>query len=136
MDAFTIQATKSTPFIRFDPEINRIQIKGESYPENTAKFFEPIWSGFKHYLASEATGQVVVEIELTYFNSSSSKALMNFFEMLEGSAKAGRDVVVNWWYHPENETAEEAGEEFRDDVPLLKFNVVQLSHENSSAAAS
>jgi hypothetical protein len=124
MDALTITATKSTPAIFFDPTTNKIQIKGESFPENTARFYEPIWSTIRDYLNLGEAGQLVVEIELTYFNSSSSKALMNFFEMLENASGKGKDVVVNWLYHPQNETSQEAGEEFRDDVPLLNFNIV------------
>jgi hypothetical protein len=135
MDALTVTATKSTPSIFFDPIHNRIKIKGESFPENTAKFYEPVWSSIKEYLNSKETRQFVVEIELTYFNSSSSKAFMNFFEMLENAASEGKDIVVNWLYHPENETAEEAGEEFRDDVPLLNFNVVQSTWDGPNKSS-
>lgn len=125
MEKFTIQKTKSTPFVEFDSEKGRIRIEGESYPENPVKFYEPIWDKLRDYLKSGIATHLEVDIELTYFNSSSSKALMNFFEMLETATINGFDVAVNWWTHPENESALEAGEEFKEDVPSLTFNLRQ-----------
>ncbi len=126
MDEFRIEPTKSTPFIHLEPSKNRIMISGESYPENPAKFFEPIWSKIEAYLALQKDNSVEVNIELVYFNSSSSKALMNFFEMLEASSQGGQNIAVNWWYRRENESAFEAGEEFKEDVPALTFNLRPL----------
>lgn len=121
MDELRIEPTKSTPLIHFDPANNRIDIRGESYPENPAKFFEPVWTRINAYLASGIDAPIEVHVELTYFNSSSSKALMNFFEMLETATRNGLNITVNWCYHRENESALEAGEEFMEDVPFLKF---------------
>ncbi|MDD3473322.1 MAG: DUF1987 domain-containing protein [Syntrophaceae bacterium] len=121
MEELRIEPTKSTPFIQIDTAKNRIVIKGESYPENPAKFFEPIWSKVESYLSSDIGSPVQVDIELSYFNSSSSKALMNFFGMLENANSAGQEISVNWWYNRENESAMEAGEEFKEDVPSLTF---------------
>ncbi len=101
MEKFTIQQTKSTPLVEFDPENGRIRMEGESYPENPVKFYEPIWDRLRDYLKSGIATHLEVDMELTYFNSSSSKALMNLFEMLETAARDGFSIVVNWWTHPE-----------------------------------
>ena len=114
MQALIIQATKSTPSVNFDPTTNILCMKGESYPENAAKFFGPIFLWLEEFLASQDVVQAVVEIELIYFNSSSSKALMNFFELLDNAVSDGRQIEVNWRYQKENETALEAGEEYRE----------------------
>lgn len=125
MQALIIQATKSTPSVNFDPTTNILSMKGESYPENAAKFFGPIFLWLEEFLASQDVVQAVVEIELIYFNSSSSKALMNFFELLDNAVSDGRQIEVNWRYQKENETALEAGEEYRDEVRSLVFNLVE-----------
>ena len=65
------------------------------------------------------------DFEIVYFNSSSSKTLMDLFELLDDAAKAGKRVVVNWRYDRDNETAKECGEEFREDVAALRFNLVE-----------
>jgi hypothetical protein len=127
MESITIEATKSSPFIHIDPSAYLIQIKGESYPENAAKFYGPILSSINEYLNSLEASRITVDIHLTYFNSSSSKALLNFFEILDKTVSEGKDIVVNWCYHPENETIFEAGEEFRDEFPSLTFNFIERS---------
>ena len=127
MEPITIEATKSSPFIHIDPVNHMIQFKGESYPENAAKFFGPILSSISKFLTDSRASQVTVDMQVTYFNSSSSKALLNLFEMLENSVSEGKDIVVNWFYHPENEAALEAGEEFRDEVPSLTINLIETS---------
>ncbi len=127
MEIITIEATKSSPFVLINPLSNQIQVKGESYPENAAKFFGPILSSIDEYINSTDAHRITVDIHLSYFNSSSSKALLNLFEILDQAASDDRQVEVNWRYHPENETIFEAGEEFEDETTALKFNFVQTT---------
>ena len=68
-----------------------------------------------------------VDMELLYFNSSSSKALMNMFDYLESAAERGWRIVVNWIYQEENETSLECGEEFQEDCRAVEFNLVAVS---------
>ncbi|MCF8040261.1 MAG: DUF1987 domain-containing protein, partial [Desulfohalobiaceae bacterium] len=67
-----------------------------------------------------------VEMELIYFNSSSSKILMNFFDMLEDAARAGLPVTVQWKYHQDNDISLECGEEFQEDLEHVDFHLVEL----------
>jgi hypothetical protein len=126
MEAFVREQTKSTPWIRLDPQEHILEIKGESYPENSASFYSPMLEWLENYLKELDGGQVRVEMELIYFNSSSSKVLMNFFDMLEDAARRGVDAVVNWRYHEDNDTALECGEEFQEDMEYVKFQLVPL----------
>jgi hypothetical protein len=64
-------------------------------------------------------------MEIIYFNSSSSKALMNFFDLLDEAVAAGRKIAVNWIYDAGNESALEYGEEFKEDLESLEFNLVE-----------
>lgn len=43
MKLLCIDGSKSTPQIDFNPETNQLRIKGQSYPENAYKFYEPIF---------------------------------------------------------------------------------------------
>jgi hypothetical protein len=126
MEAFVREQTKSTPWIRLDPQEHILEIKGESYPENSASFYSPMLEWLENYLKELDGAQVRVEMELIYFNSSSSKVLMNFFDMLEDAARRGVDAVVNWRYHEDNDTALECGEEFQEDMEYVKFHLVPL----------
>ncbi|MGM0593950.1 MAG: DUF1987 domain-containing protein, partial [Pseudomonadota bacterium] len=101
MDKFTLEQTKSSPYVSFDPQSNHLEIRGECYPENAAAFFGPIFSWLEAYLAGLEDGDpVTMDIELIYFNSSASKGLMNIFDMLDEAAEEGRTVTVNWRSHP------------------------------------
>ena len=68
----------------------------------------------------------VVDIELYYFNSSSAKFLFDFFEFLEESAEGGKSITVNWRYRAEDDTMQEAGEDFEEDVSACSYNMVMV----------
>ncbi len=126
MDIFVRDQTKSTPWIHFDPHQNHLQIKGESYPENSAKFYTPMLEWLEAYLNNLSSQKVHVDVELIYFNSSSSKVFMNFFDRLEEAAQNGVQVEINWMYHQDNDTALECGEEFQEDLENVAFNLLQI----------
>lgn len=125
MEAFVRKQTKSTPWIKLDPERNYLEIKGESYPENSAKFYSPMLEWLETYLGQLIDQPVHVDVELIYFNSSSSKILMNFFDMLEEAAQKGVPISVHWKYHADNDTALECGEEFQEDLEHVGFHLIQ-----------
>jgi hypothetical protein len=127
MDNLLMAASKSTPGVCFDAQANILEIKGESYPENASKFYAPLFAWLGGYLDQVSPeAPVVVNLEIIYFNSSSSKALMNIFDLLSQAAAAGRQVVVNWRYHAQNESALECGQEFSEDVGGVVFNLVEI----------
>jgi len=127
MKPYTVQATASSPAIIFDPEAKRFEIKGESYPENCWSFYKPMFDWIGRYFEEPVGKSVEIDMEILYFNSSSSKTFMDFFEMLDDFGAQGRNIVVNWRYHEENEPAMECGEEFMEDVERIKFNLVEFT---------
>lgn len=125
MENVNIEQTKSTPKIEFNVQEHTHSIIGESYPENTSSFYEPVFSWLREYLETLEDQPAVFNIELTYFNSSSSKTLMDIFDMFEEACEEGKTITVNWIYDEEDEASEEYGEEFAEDVESLIFNVVK-----------
>ncbi len=125
MENLEITATKSSPEINFNASTCTLAMTGESYPENTSLFYEPVYQWLDDCLASLDTQQLVFNIELIYFNSSSSKVLMDLFDTLEDASDEGKNIVVNWIYDEENDSALEYGEEFSEDMEALTFNLVE-----------
>jgi len=125
MEILKIESTKYTPEIYFDAEKNILSIIGESYPENTADFYAPVFSWLKKYLRQAGNETITVHIELTYFNSSSSKILLDFFDMFEEATGDGRQIMINWVYEKEDEETHQYGEEFQEDFESLTFNCIQ-----------
>jgi hypothetical protein len=125
MRKYQVQATSSSPYINLDPDEMFFEIRGESYPENCWAFYSPMFDWFREFLDGVNKTPVEIDMEIIYFNSSSSKTFMDFFDMLDEHASAGRSIVVNWRYHEENESAMECGEEFMEDVDGIRFNLVE-----------
>ncbi|WP_027184707.1 DUF1987 domain-containing protein [Desulfovibrio inopinatus] len=122
MQDLVIQPTKSSPEVVFIAADGRLSLRGESYPEHAVKFYEPVLQWISSYLATESA-PLQLTMDIVYFNSSSSKILMNLFDMLEDAAADGKDVHVVWRYHEENEIAEECGEEFKEETQFLRFEL-------------
>lgn len=130
MDNLTIEATRSSPAIRFDAAHHSLSIRGESYPENTAAFYAPVFAWLKAFLAGlEPAATVRVDLEILYLNSSSTKVILNFLDLLEQAAQDGRSVAVNWIYDPDNEMVLECGRDFSEELRALTFNLVESRRE-------
>ncbi len=126
MENLAIEATKHTPKVSFDAENHVLEFQGESYPENMALFAYPIFTWLEKYLEELGKQTFTVNIDLTYFNSSSSKMLLDLFDKLEEEVENnGKNIIVNWIYDAEDDGAEEFGEEFQEDLESLTFNLVQ-----------
>lgn len=124
MNNLVIEGSEATPEINFDYASGVLHISGESYPENTAQFYAPVFKWVTEYLERDDDKAMTLNMEVVYFNSSSSKAFMNLLDLLAESADLGRKVVVNWIYDVKNESGQEYGEEFKEELQSLEFNLV------------
>jgi hypothetical protein len=118
-----IAPTERSPLIDFDHATGIFLIKGESYPEDAARFFGSILGSVREFFGEQRTRAITVEIELSYFNSSSAKALMNLFQALEAAAEAGAEVEINWHYLENDSAMREFGEDFAIDFKCCSFNL-------------
>ncbi len=125
MEDLFIEASKYTPAILFDYKNHLLEIKGESYPENIAEFYAPIFSWIEQYVEKLQDQKATINIDLIYFNSSSSKILLDLFDILESAAEEGKNIEVNWIYEEGDEDGLEFGEEFQEDFKAVSFNLVQ-----------
>jgi hypothetical protein len=126
LDNLHIAREKSSPEVSLDSETKVHYIGGESYPENTKSFYTPIIEWIEEFLSSLEDGEeTVFNFEMIYFNSSSSKVLMDIFYILDDAvADDNKSVVINWIYDERNDSAEEYGEEFSEDLQNVTFNLV------------
>lgn len=122
MNNLIIESTKYTPKIEMLID-GKIIIIGKSYPENTFEFYEPVMKWLKEYFEITQNEKTVIDMEITYFNSSSSKLFFDFFDMLEEN-NSKHKIEINWIYDEENESALEAGEDFKDDFEDLNITLV------------
>ncbi len=126
MDKLIVEATRSSPAIAFDAETRRLRICGESYPENAAAFYAPVFAWLKTFIAGlEPAATVEIDLEILYLNSSSTKIMLNLLDVLEQAAQDGIQIIINWRYDPENESMLECGQDFSEELEALTFNLVE-----------
>jgi SiaC family regulatory phosphoprotein len=124
MEPLLIEGTPKTPSIRFESEQGLIEIKGRSIPENSIEFYKPLVDWLEKY--SETPGQLTkVNIQLEYFNTSSSKCILDVFKKLEAIHKAKHEVIINWYYEEDDEDMLEAGEDY-ESIIRVPFKMIEI----------
>jgi hypothetical protein len=118
MNPLMIEGTAKTPAIAFAADGTTLTISGRSIPENTAAFFQPVFDWLDAF-AQQPPAQATLKVQLEYFNTSSSKCLLDIFRKLEGVQQSGKGKVsVEWAFEEEDEDMMEAGEDYRSLVAL------------------
>lgn len=126
MEDIIIPPSKRTPEINFDFANGLLGIEGEAYPENALTFFAPVLTSLRMYLQTKPDHDVVMDIRMEYFNSSSTKALMNIFKIMDEAVEAGTRAVVRWHYKKGDDIMQEFGEDFSEDLRFLGFEMVEI----------
>lgn len=114
MDNLDLPQTPSTPAILADWNKGVVQMKGDSYPENSFELFQPLIDWVDAFLA-QAGSPLHLELELVYLNTSSIRSMMDIFDLLEAAHKSGKTVSTRWSYDMTNERVGQLAEEFRED---------------------
>ena len=115
MNPIIISATEDTPGIIFDAANGVFEISGRSLPEDVLKFYKPILDWLAEY-AKSPNENTVFNFKLSYFNTASSKIILDILLKLEGI----KNISIKWHYPSDDEDMMEAGEEYADivDVPI------------------
>ncbi len=121
MSPLNIDPTEFTPKVQFDPENGKFDISGFSRPENVIGFYRPILKWLDDYNENVLSTNLdynktllTVNLRMTYFNSASSKFLLDILlEFMKFHSK-GYDVEINWYYEDGDDEIQESGEEISD----------------------
>jgi len=124
MEVIKIMGTDDTPNVILDAANNNFEIAGRSLPEDVAAFYKPILEWIDNYTQSP-NPKTIFCFKLIYFNTASSKMLLDILMKLEDLQSNGKEVLVNWYYPDDDEDMKEAGEEYADivDVPFEQIAV-------------
>ncbi len=116
MNVLHLEGTAKTPSVNFTD--GALEISGKSIPENSIEFYQPLYNWLDQY-GQQPAKSTVLKVRLEYFNTSSSKCLLDVFRKLEAIQKSGKgNVSVTWMYEEEDEDMMEAGEDYREIVGL------------------
>ncbi len=128
MEKYSINGTSNTPDINFDLQKGELTIFGRSIPENSIEFYNPLFAALDKYLADpNPKNATILNIQLEYYNSSSSACLLSVFKKLEKYNKGkGSPVTINWIYEENDEDILAAGKNFEGMVDL-PFKMISIS---------
>ncbi len=127
MDNLKIEGTRQTPEIDFDAISGILKLDGRSIPENTFEFFTPVLNWLDEYI-SNTPDKTVAKINLEYFNTSSSKYILEILKRLKIILNDGKDVLVEWYYEEDDEEMMETGEDY-EDVSGLPFEIISFEED-------
>ncbi len=125
MEPLIIEESIKTPTISFDSGSGVLEIKGKSIPENSLEFYKPVFDWLDQY-ASKPAKSTEFRVQLEYFNTSSSKCLLDLFRKLENlSISGGSTIKVSWFYEADDEDMMEAGDDYQALVKI-PFELIKM----------
>jgi hypothetical protein len=124
MESLIIEGTTKTPDVNFNAEKGLLEVKGRSIPENSIEFYKPLVDWLEEY-AQNPLAKSQVNVHLEYFNTSSSKCILDVFKKLEAIHKNKYDVQINWYYEEDDEDMLEAGEDY-ESIIRVPFKMIEI----------
>lgn len=128
MNSLIIPATDFTPAISFMIETGQLEISGVSRPEDVAGFYEEPLSWlerFEESILKSGHGHEFQELHLvfrlSYFNSTSSKYIVQILRHIRNLIKQGISIKIDWIYDEGDDKMMEGGEDLAGAVDL-EFN--------------
>lgn len=124
MENLILEGSAKTPSVTFNASEGRLELKGRSIPENSVEFYKPLNDWIDAY-GNSPKAATVVDIKLEYFNTSSSKCILDLFKKLEQVNSKGTEVSINWYFEEDDEDMEEAGEDYQAIISL-PFKIIEV----------
>ena len=81
MEDLKHEGSAKTPVVEFSSN-GELLLKGRSIPENSIEFYKPLIEWLESYSESP-NSTTVLSVQLEYFNTSSSKCILDVFKKLE-----------------------------------------------------
>ena len=122
-----LEGSPKTPTIEFNSGSGYLLVRGRSIPENSIEFYKPLIEALEAYNSS-SQANTKVDIQLEYFNTSSSKCILDVFKKLEAINSGNSEVVINWYYEEDDEDMLEAGEDYQAIINI-PFKMIEVEEE-------
>jgi hypothetical protein len=117
MTALIIEATDETPQINLDPATNYLSFSGKSLPEDVRSFYTPVLKWIDEFISTRRDN-TVVEFKMDYFNTASSKIILDILLKFEQIHLDGYGLLVKWVFKSNDLDMREAGDEYAEIVEV------------------
>lgn len=108
-DGLYIEASENTPSIAVSCFRKKIEITGNSYPMNAQESYLPLMNWVKEKGESDLLDYTIIEIDLDHYNTSTSRLLVDLFDLLDHIYKKGKKLKIIWIL-PDEDCVEESEE--------------------------
>lgn len=121
MSAYFVEETFKTPKISGDSETGKLVLAGRSLPEDAKTFYQPfkVWL---QELFKSPSDTIDVTIELEYYNTASSKLIVDMLLDLE-KLQSTKKVSIFWLHDEDDVEMQETGQDFKNligDIITIK----------------
>lgn len=120
MKPFEVEELDGFPKVILNQTKDVFYFGGKSLPENAKEFFGKIVAWLDEY-GKDPNDETNVVFKMDYFNTASSKRILDVLEKLEDIHESGKSKVsIDWYYLEMDEDMLEAGREYANivDVPF------------------
>jgi hypothetical protein len=117
MEVISIKGTQETPEVLLDSSKGIFDISGKSLPEDVKEFYNPLLRWFDEY-AKNPNNQTFLKIKMDYFNTASSKMILELFEVVKKVHSSGKETVIEWYYQADDEDMQDAGQDYSDLIEM------------------
>lgn len=125
MEHLVIAKTDDTPEIDFNPGTKELKISGRSLPEDVTTFYAPVLEWLDE-LEETPIGELKFIVNLEYFNTASSKLILDILMKLEDIHSGGSNSIEIIWNFDKRDTdMEEAAEEYSELVEV-PFQIIGI----------
>jgi hypothetical protein len=119
MEPLIKQKSKKTPAVKFQNGL--IELEGRSTTNDPLTFYKPLQEWVNHY-ANHPEEFTAINIRLEYFDTASSKYLLDLLKTMDIGFKKGHKMVVNWYYELGDDDMHDIGIYFESFVKIpFKF---------------
>jgi hypothetical protein len=119
---YIAEPTEDSPKVQLNSETGVLMFSGTSIPENSEEFYGPVLNWLDDFISLKPPA-VEVNFKLDYFNTSSSKYILEILRTIERISDVSK-IVVKWHYLTDDDDMREAGEDYQIMVKL-PFEMVE-----------
>ena len=117
METLRIEPTDDSPLVILDQVDKQFEISGKSLPEDVLDFYQPVLDWLNVY-REKPLSKTEFNLKLIYFNTASSKLIMDIMLIFEEMVEEGHEVLIRWHSHKTDEDMQEAGKEFEEMIAV------------------
>lgn len=115
MESIIIKKTKKTPAVKFTEGL--IELDGRSTTNDPMSFYKPLNDWMKYY-ANHPPDFTEINIKLEYFDTASSKHILDLLKILDSGFKKGHNMKINWYYEEGDDDMHDMGIYFESFVKI------------------